>query len=96
MKNKNLNPEIHRQALTAEEAAFVTRISENDFVKRFVASKKIKPVCYDDKHGEFLYDKDDVIAIVKTSKLDLPDWFLEKLKKGISVKAIKKQQNAAA
>jgi|GEM_PF-4859545 len=68
MKNKNLIQTIERQALTTEEAAFMIRVSNSTFYRRFVIKQKIFPVIYDEEQGDFLYDKDDVINLVKSSR----------------------------
>lgn len=89
MRNKNLNTEIHRQTLTIEEAAFMLRVGDKTFIRRFVATKKILPVVFDDEQGnEVLFDIDDVRMLSKQARVELPDWFLEKLKNGYSITSI--------
>ncbi len=89
MRNKNLKTEIYRQALTIQEAAFMYKVGEKSFVRRFVATKKIMPVVYDEEQGnDILFDYDDVKQLTKNARIELPEWFLDRLKKGESITGV--------
>lgn len=96
MVNRNLNKEITRQALTAEEAAFALHTDADEFVRRFVATKKILPVIYDAECKTPLYDFDDVRMLIKTSRKEFPEWFYQRLQKGESISSIMKELKEAA
>ncbi|MGE5498499.1 MAG: hypothetical protein ACM3Q2_10530 [Syntrophothermus sp.] len=93
MRNKNLNEEIHRQCLTIEEAAFMLRVSQNTFLRRFVATEKIYPIIFDEDQGDqFLFDIDDLRILVKKSRKQFRPGELGKIIRERSKKA--KKSNA--
>jgi hypothetical protein len=74
---RTLNEVVEREVYTVKMAAFALGVSEKTFIKRFVATKKILPVVYDEEQGDTLYFAvEDVRAIVRASKRPLNESYM--------------------